>query len=68
MAHRMPAPKWLATFMLALSAGEESEIMEDLEFSVTSDLNVLFLTILFKPLKLKLCEKEELLKIPESIN
>jgi len=36
MAHRVPTPKWLAAFMLALSAGEESEIMGDLEISVTS--------------------------------
>lgn len=40
MAHRVPAPKWLPAFMLALSA-DESEIMGDLEFSVT---NVLFIS------------------------
>lgn len=29
MAHRLPAPRWLALFMLVLSAGEESETGKD---------------------------------------
>lgn len=28
MAHKLPAARWLAAFMLVLSAGEESDVSE----------------------------------------